>query len=283
MYMKKETRHNRVELTEDLYNEISKTWKQKQDVAKVADALGLLWSTVNVVVEHGIPDLGLAPLPKSNGKSAPRKTRTKKIKPKIVDSDLQKAAVLANNEAVEHVNKAKAALKEVEQKAKEVGQKVDLEEQQQRADGTMDEIQLATKRANLESKRLANVGQRAITADATKRSAEEAALARRSMDLCLDIGAVMSRTIETLMEGIEAGNIDLPDKVDLKTLSTLATSADRLTAAIERAIKIEKGRAGEPDTVLGVQIGLLLDMKSDDELDTIIQNGVLDVKSDDDN
>ena len=60
--------------------------------------------------------------------------------------------------------------------------------------------------------------------------------------------------------------MELPDTLDVKTLSMMAGAADKLTSAIERAVKIEQRRAGVPEDNLGVKIGVLLEGCTVEEL-----------------
>lgn len=257
------------ELTDGLYNAMLSCWLESPTIKYVMEELELPRSLVLHVRDKGIPELGHPPLstiepapdiePPPNGKGRPRG-----------DKSIDARFLVTHEEAQQHVKRAREKLAELQGIAAEAGQEANLAEAQQEADGTMVMLEDTKKRLDLEDKRLATVEKRAITADNVQRSAQEAAVARVAFKNCLDIGAIFSHLIDAMMVGLESGEIMLPKIVDAKIIASLASSADRLTAAMERAVRIEKGRAGAPEQNIGVKIGILLNNCDEDELDEII-------------
>jgi hypothetical protein len=95
---------------------------------------------------------------------------------------------------------------------------------------------------------------------------------------CVTIGEIMGHIADKILAGIEAGEILLPSVADPKVLASLAISADKLTSAMDRALKIKKGRGGEAEQTAGVQLGMLIDQCSPEELRAIQATGRLPVR-----
>jgi len=264
----------RNKITEDDYYEMLDAWAVRPTVKYVSKTAGFSERIVSGVVREGVPDLHLPPFPSKNGK--PRKPKKFNSKPKPDPQSLRKATVIAHTEAQKHIKKAKEVLSDMESAANKLGKEADTREMEEETTTVVTELEAAAVRAQIEEQKIRNVGERALVADATRRAADEAAMARVSGSNCLSLAAIMSHTIDKLMDGIENGEINLlPKDANLKTLTSLTVAAEKLTSAMERVIKIDKGRAGEPDNVLGIQIGVLLDGCSDDELDHIMKGGAL--------
>ena len=261
------------------YYDIIDAWATNADIKYVARVTGLTESVVRKVVKEGVPTLHLPPLPPppKKGMKPPRTTSFKGVKPAKPDSKtLRKAAVASHTDALKHVKKAKDVLKELDNKANQLSKEAGRGEIEQEMTTVLSDLEAAALRTQVEEQRIHNIGERALVRDAVARSADEAAMARVSKSNCLNLAAVLSYTVDKLMEGIEDGTINLlPSDVNLKHLTGLTMAVERLTAAMERTIKIEKGRVGEPDKVLGIQIGLLLDGCSDEELEKIMECGQL--------
>jgi hypothetical protein len=262
------------ELTEHMYNAILLAWLEKPSVAWVSEQLEVPASLVRRLSRNGAPEIGKGPLPPRPIKGKARDKST----PSTLPPDPHRVAartVLARQEATEKIAKIKQQLKEADVDAAAISQHAKEAELEQELDDTFKEIEIARKRADLEEKRIANVEHRAIVADNVSRAAQEAAAATMVMDHCLQIGAIMSHLTGKLLEGIEMGEIEMPKTVSPKMLGSLTNSADRLTSAVERALKIAKGNAGEPTQVLGVQIGVMLNGCTPEELDYVTRTGQL--------
>jgi hypothetical protein len=193
----------------------------------------------------------------------------------IGSSSLTARIVIANQEAEDLVRNLKTRIQKVEDDAKRLGLEADTRGLQQALDGTLEEFALARTRLEWEDAKLRSVSERSIAADGMKRSADEAAVARQTLHNIMTLGTIMGFIADKILQKVLAGNIEIPDMVSPKLLASLAHSADRLTSATETAIKIEHGRAGEPEAVLGVQIGVLLDGCSDEELVHVKMTGQL--------
>lgn len=77
-----------------------------------------------------------------------------------------------------------------------------------------------------------------------------------------------------VVKRLEDGQIDLPEQIDARTISMLARAASISSSALERAIKVERIREGKPSEVVGLQIGMMLENASPDELEEIQRTGV---------
>lgn len=263
------------ELTEALYNEVLRHWLDKPSVSHVVLQTQYPRALVKQLVTEGIPEQGMAPLPSPEKKS--RKS-TKKSKPSAAlppppDRDMAAASVIAQQSVKQQVAEMKERLSELDSASEQLGIEADVREARQQAEGALAELEQAERRVDVEARRLANVEERAIVMDNVQRSATEAAIARQALQNCTNLGAILGHLTDKILEGIETGDVEVPEQLDHKVLASLTASVDKMTSAMERAIKIEKGRAGEPEKNLGVKIGILLDGCSEEELDQIIESG----------
>jgi len=266
--------------TDSLYSSMLAAWMEKPTVSFVMEQLDLPRSLVNYVRDHGMPEIDRPSLqyvtnPNNTSQvpSGPGRP-SNKLSKDVVDGEAVAAQHLIIYEDVQrHAEAIRSRLMDVASQSSDLAQKADLAEQQQEVDGTITVIDDASKELAYEAKRIATVEHRAIAAHNIKRSAEEAAIARQALNTCLSLGAIYSHCADAYLVAIEEGRVALPAVVDMRVLNSLATSVDRMTAAMERAVKIEKGRSGETEKTPGVQIGILLDKCSDAELDMIVANG----------
>jgi hypothetical protein len=271
----------RIKVTKDLYASVLAAWLEKPSIAYVCEQLELPRSVVQRMVKEGAPELGLDPLPQRSRKKAGNSTA--KRKPKAngssnangSDRDLTARTVIASQEAEQHVERIRAKLRALQEDADQIGADTNLAELEQKVDGTMAELEAAKLRAEVEEKRIANVSDRAIAADATQRSATEAAAARMSLKHCMTMSAIYGHLAENMLDAIEGGKLEMPETVTPRTVMMLASALDKLTTATERAVKLEKGRAGEPDKVIGVQVAVLLDACTPEELEVVATTGRL--------
>lgn len=260
-----------VTLDEDSYNAALVAWLQKPTASNVVFETGLSRKQVKQLIEEGIPELRFAPLPGADSSSKGRSKRKQAAMP-TATVESAKAHLIARESADQHVTAMKHRLRELEGDAASLGQAADLAESRERLDQKSLALTQAEKQLDIEARRIANVTDRQVASDHIKRVATEESLARLSMRNALNVGAALELMTEKLLEGVENGSISLPKVLDVKTLSTLATSVDKLTSATERAIKIEKGKAGEVEDRMGIQIGILLSGCSEEELDGVIAN-----------
>ena len=109
--------------------------------------------------------------------------------------------------------------------------------------------------------------------EAAKQAAEEALAARATMSNAIKIMRMNQAITEKLLEQIDRGDIPIPEDVTPKLLFQLTKSMDTAAAIVQKAIDIERTRIGEPDQVLGIQIGVLLEACSEDELSRVMLTG----------
>lgn len=261
-------------MTETLYRSMLVLWSKHQSLKYVAQELDVPKGLVKQVRDIGVPELGLAPLPgiPTNGKSV-------KV-PKACGVELDgithvAECVIAHQEATQHVNAVKAKLKKIQETSESLERESNLVEAEEILNGSLAEVIAAEERLALEKDRVLAVGQKSVALDNMQRSASEAAIARQAISNCLKLSAIMSFFTDNILENIEKGIIELPSKIDSRVLLSLANSNERLTAAMERAIKIEKGKAGDPEDNIGVKIGVLFNNCSVDELTEFVDRGVL--------
>ncbi len=264
-----------LKVDEDEYNQILAVWLRKQSVPFVASELGLSRALVAQVVEQGAPKLGLPPVseltqPNSQGRRSDSEVNADggRSSSGTTSSDMTLSAriVAANMEAEETVTKLKAQLAMLEREARESGQQANVAATHQALDGTLATFTAARERIALESVKIEGITQAAVNADTAGRSADEAAMARQAMKTTLAMSAIMSHMTDGMLQAIEEGRMILPSYISPRVLASMTASLDKMTSAMERAIKIEKGRAGESEKGLSVQIAILLDHCTDVEL-----------------
>lgn len=254
------------------YNEALVAWLAKPSVSHVVFETGLSRVQVKQLVESGIPEIGCAPLPPA-GKSrkSPRKSKPVKA-PLPTDHDTAAQHYLARTAASQQITEMKQRLALLEDDGTAVAQAAGIAEAREELAQTSKQLDIAEKRLGNEAKRIANVEERVIAADNIEQAATEAALARSAMRNVMNIGAALEHLTEKLLEAVAEGKCTIPEELDAKTISTLATAIDKLTTATERAIKIDKGRSGESEDNLGLQIGILLNACTPIEIQQVIDN-----------
>jgi hypothetical protein len=254
-------------------------WLEKPTITYVSEELELPTKLVKQVRDSGVPELDLKPFPPSQavreGKKRPARPKDEEDKPDDGNGQYEALRLLTHEEVQQHIEAAKKKLISFSTRAIELGQEADLAEAKEEIDGTLATLDETERQLDVEEKRLANVEQRAIVSDNVRKSAEEAAVARQQMNMCINMGAIFSHFIDTMMVAIERGDMPLPAVLDPRMLSTIVSSLERLTAATERAVKIDKGRAGEQENKLGALIGMMLDGCTDEELILVGKTGAI--------
>jgi hypothetical protein len=109
--------------------------------------------------------------------------------------------------------------------------------------------------------------------EAARQAAEEAMAARTVMAMALRTMKINQHVLEKIMEKLEAGEVPIPDEMTPKILYQLTKSMDTAAAVVQKAMDVERKRLGEPEQVLGIQIGLLLDHCEDGELELVMRTG----------
>jgi hypothetical protein len=274
-----------MDITEPLYAAILATWCERPTLKNVCETLEIPRATVKQVRDNGVPELGLDPLPSAklvnqtnNKRRTNGKNNNQKAKPED-HKDFDALCYMSFEEVKQHSEAAKDKLVKLSMHASEVGQQADVAEAEQEIDGTLAELDNAETRLAEERSRIADVSQRAITADKLRRAAQEDAAARMQLDMCVNLGAIHSFMVDQLAVALTSGGMALPDTLDPKWLSSLVNTLERLTMATERAIKVSKGRAGEQGegkiNVLVGQVVNLLDGCSEEEMRVIASTGAL--------
>lgn len=111
--------------------------------------------------------------------------------------------------------------------------------------------------------------------EAARMAAEQASAARISMAAALKGSQLANRMAEEMISKLDAGDTVLPDDITPKIVTQIISALNTSTEITKRAIEIEKMRAGEPEEALGIQIGIMLERCSDDELTYVCQTGSL--------
>lgn len=109
--------------------------------------------------------------------------------------------------------------------------------------------------------------------EAARQAAEEAMAARYTMGMALETMKLNRKVLAKIMEKIEDDTIPIPEEMTPKILYQLTKSMDTAAAVVQKALDVERKRMGEPEQVLGIQIGLLLDHCEDSELLVVMQTG----------
>lgn len=112
--------------------------------------------------------------------------------------------------------------------------------------------------------------------EAARQAAEEAMAARISMDAALKAARLAQGYAAKVLERLEANpDAMIPDDITPKVVLQLCTSLEKSATVVEKAMKVEQMRAGKPEAVLGVEIGILIDRCSDEELELVATSGEL--------
>jgi hypothetical protein len=112
--------------------------------------------------------------------------------------------------------------------------------------------------------------------EAARQAAEEAMAARIGMDAALKASRLAQGYAAKVLERLEQDpEAMIPDDITPKVVLQLCTALEKSATVVEKAMKIEQMRAGKPQAVLGVEIGILIDRCSDDELEIVAGTGEL--------
>lgn len=98
------------------------------------------------------------------------------------------------------------------------------------------------------------------------RAADEASAARAVLRASLRIAQSLAITAEKTLKLVESGKITLEGELTIDHLLRLTRAVEGANNAVHRAMQIDRLRTGQPETVLGLQVGLMLDGLSDEEL-----------------
>lgn len=108
--------------------------------------------------------------------------------------------------------------------------------------------------------------------EAVDRAAEEAMAARYGLMSATMAAEATARLAHRTLTLIEEGKLNI-EEVTPKLIVQLTTAAGRAAEAVYKALQVERLRAGEPESVLGIRVGLLMDRADMDELRFVRDSG----------
>lgn len=111
--------------------------------------------------------------------------------------------------------------------------------------------------------------------EATRLAAEEAMAARVSMSAALQASRLAQGYASMLLKKLENGELSLPEEITPKVMQQIVMALDRSAAVVERAVRIERLRTGEPEATLGSSIIVLINQCKEDELESVIATGTV--------
>lgn len=109
--------------------------------------------------------------------------------------------------------------------------------------------------------------------EAARQAAEEAMAARLSMESAMTTMKANLAMATELLAKLERNEIGLKGDITPRILLQLTKSMDAATQIVHRAMDIERKRLGEPEQVLGIQIGMMLETLTEVELRQIYETG----------
>lgn len=107
----------------------------------------------------------------------------------------------------------------------------------------------------------------------TERATQEAAAAQRLLGASNDMGIIMGGLIKQYAELASQGKFEMPETLTRSAIKDLAWAADVHSKTVERAVKLMRLTAGEPTEVLGVQIGIMLEQCTPEEINDALAKG----------
>jgi hypothetical protein len=114
-----------------------------------------------------------------------------------------------------------------------------------------------------------------VQGEAARHAAEESMAARVVMDAAMKSMKMSLDYAQRVMDQMQETGVILPSVVTPKTINALVKSMESAANIVEKAMKIERMRLGEPDKTLGIQIGIMLDRCTDEELESVERTGDL--------
>lgn len=114
-----------------------------------------------------------------------------------------------------------------------------------------------------------------VQGEATRMAAEQTMAARISMEAAVRAIQVSQRMGQELLNRLENDERVLGEELSARTVKDVVSCLKEATSAVRQAIEIEHIRAGEPEQTLGIQIGILMERCTDEELEDVISSGRL--------
>jgi len=115
----------------------------------------------------------------------------------------------------------------------------------------------------------------AVQRAVTSRAVQESAAAQQCLDAAVKANQVFHVFVEKVLEKANAGLVDLPDTLKMSTLIQLQQALVANTQAIERAVKTSRLVRGETTDHLSVQVAVLLQGCSLEELEEAERTGAI--------
>jgi hypothetical protein len=109
--------------------------------------------------------------------------------------------------------------------------------------------------------------------EAARQAAEEAMAARITMDAAIRSMRMSQGYAARILEKIEEGDALIPEKITPRIVLALVNAMNTAAGTVEKAMKIERMRQGEPEKILGIQIGMLIERCSLEELEATAATG----------
>lgn len=109
----------------------------------------------------------------------------------------------------------------------------------------------------------------------TDRVARETAAAQTMLSAAMKISSVYGNYLEKIMEVIANpdGGFALPEQVGPELIAKLAVTADKLSGALDRAVRLSRLTAGEPEQNLSLQVAMLIGTLNTQELHQFDKTG----------
>lgn len=111
----------------------------------------------------------------------------------------------------------------------------------------------------------------------TDRVAKEAAAAQGMLNAAMSSTNLFSRYLEEVNNTVLSGNAEfaLPAKITLEHLTKLAQAADKLASSLDRAVRLSRLTAGEPESNIAMEVSLLVNRLTTEELRIYVDTGHL--------
>ena len=290
-------RTSKIDVTEDLWQEVVSAWLEKPSVSYVATEVGIPKALARRLIHSGASDLGHSPLiadassnsARTNGK---RKRRMaigiETVKGTSRPSRTQQArAVIAQQEAEQYTATVKDRLEELQAEASDEAVASVLERAIQDVDGTKEGLDQAERRVALERRRTAAVTDAAIHSDRAQASAMALSTVRMLTEQCQAMNTVFSKVAQDMLTKVAGGKLTLPESLTTSDLGKFVASLDKLATATEKALRLQAdlmgGDAGgdgefgddKPADEIRQKVSVLLEDATEEEVETILKTGAL--------
>jgi len=269
----------------EMYGAMLTAWRKCQTIGYVARQARVAPKIARRVITQGVPELGLDPFPgaeiveqQAKELAAKREARLQAQReppdPATRSTGRVKAALgfkaLKDAERIE--TEIRGRIERYEEEARKLNKELDALEATGVSRSAMEQMRAAFGRVLVLDGAIKRIKREAIAADEMQKSAEEAAASRLTMRTAAGIAAIVATLTEKFLDDLEQGRIKLPETLDHKTVLLLARAADISASTVERALSIERKRLGQPEQIVGVQLGMMLESCTDEELEHIMQN-----------